>query len=100
MKTVAVLAVVTGTAMAQPFVHHVAEPVEAREQANDLEILTGGQVAFVGTIDRESQDFRRDGWIVVHRSRMARQTSSWMIEDNDTNEDVLLATFEDRVDKH
>ncbi len=99
MKTVAVLAVVTGTAMAQPFVHHVAEPVEAREQANDLEILTGGQVAFVGTIDRESQDFRRDGWIVVHRPD-GTPTSSWMIEDNDTNEDVLLATFEDRVDKH
>jgi hypothetical protein len=93
------IAVISGTALAQPFVHHVFEPIEAREEANDLEILTGGEIAFVGSIDRESQNLRRDGWIVVHRPG-GEPFMSWIIEDNDSLEDPLLATFEDPVDKN
>ena len=98
MKTAALIVLTSGTAFAQPFVHNIAEPIDAREQANDLEILTDGQVAFVGTIDRRSQDFRRDGWVVVNRPD-GTPINSWIIEDNDTNEDVLLSCFEDRSDK-
>lgn len=100
MKTAAsMLAILSGTAIGQPFVHNVAEPIEAREQANDLEILSGGEIAFVGTIDRQSQDFQREGWVVVHRPDGV-PLGSWIVQDNDTNEDVLLANFEDRNDKN
>lgn len=99
--TVTVVATLAGLATglsAQPLAHHIGEPLPARETANDITLLTGGDIASAGSITLDDLAQRR-GYIVVSDPD-AQPFLSWITEDPDAQRETLLAAREDRNDKN
>ena len=93
------LALVAGTAAAQPFVHNAAEATQAWEYTSDLTLLTNGEIAAVGGIRLEQTDLVTNGHIMVY-DPSGVPVLSWLIDDPDSFSDENLAAREDPTDKN
>ncbi len=102
MRTHTHILVIAGTTLAanaQPFAHNIGEPLQARESASDITLLTGREIAAVGSISFETANLFVNGYIVVSDPE-GNPSQTWITEDPDSERDELLAAREDRVDKN
>tara|TARA_R110000782_G_scaffold19101_4_gene52007 strand:- start:22018 stop:23574 length:1557 start_codon:yes stop_codon:yes gene_type:complete len=101
MKTAIQLIALAGSvpaALAQPFVHNIGEPTQSRELCNDLTILSGDEIASVGSISFDTANLTIDGYVLV-ADPDGDALVSWIVEDPDAQRHPLIAAREDPDDK-
>lgn len=85
------------TATAQPFVHSIAEPFEALELANDLTVMSSGDVLFVGGFAEPLTNLQSLGYIVV-ADTAGVPLISWIVDDPETESEQAFAVRQDPND--
>ena len=99
--TVAALALASAanTASAQSFVHHIGEPTDSFEDANDLTIYSTGEIIFVGGIENPGFGFFGLVNYIVINNPAGVPLASWIVQDFDTPElNPSIAVREDLAD--